>query len=583
MKQKAAIPTVKDIPRFDRQFFESGDVISLIGGGSIGGKASGLVFAHKVIQSNINPEEFKNLQISVPRIVVIGTDIFDAFMMRNNLYELALDDIPDDRIASFFQKAEFPAEFAGDLRGLISTVHTPLALRSSSMLEDAMYEPFAGVYGTKMIPNNQPDTDTRYKKLLEAVKFVYASVFFKEAKAYFEMTGHSLTEEKMAVIIQEVVGLPFGERYYPSVSGVARSYNFYAFGHAKPEQGVVDLALGLGKTIVDGGLVWSFCPEYPKTSPPSTIGDLLKTSQTEFWSVNMGKPPAYDPIHEAEFLTKGSIADAEGDKSLYMIASTYQPQNDRIVMGMGAAGPRVLNFAQLIQMNDIPLTPVIKKLMKTCEMELGAAVEIEFAMTLDPNKKIPPRFGFLQVRPMVVSDEKVEISEAELSSENTLLASERVLGNGVLSNLYDVVFVKPDIFKKENTSLITSEINDINLKIKNENRRYLLIGFGRWGSSDPWLGIPVNWGHISNAQVIVEATLPDMHVELSQGSHFFHNLTSLQLFYFSISHSGKYNIDWDWLNSQKLISESDNVRHIRTGKPLIVKVDGRNSIGVVTR
>jgi len=583
MNHKATIPTVQNIPRFDRQFFESGDVISLIGSGSIGGKASGLVFAHNVIQKNINPEDFKDLQISVPRIVVIGTDIFDAFMTRNDLYDTALDNIPDDRIANAFQRAEFPAEFAGDLRGLITSVHSPLALRSSSMLEDAMYEPFAGVYGTKMIPNNQPDTDTRYKKLIEAVKFVYASVFFKEAKAYFDMTGHSLTEEKMAVIIQEVVGLKFGERFYPSVSGVVRSYNYYAYGHAKPEEGVIDLALGLGKTIVDGGLVWSYCSEYPKTSPPSTMSDLLKSTQTEFWSVNMGKPPAFDPIHEDEFLIKGSISDAEKDKSLYMIASTYQPQNDKIVMGMGSDGPRILNFAQLIQMNDIPLNPAIKKLSKACEEELGAAVEIEFAMSLDPNKKAPPRFGFLQVRPMVVSDAKVEINTEELTSEKVLLASERVLGNGILDNMHDVVFVKPDIFKKENTRLIASDINSINLKIKNDNHKYLLIGFGRWGSSDPWLGIPVDWGHISNAQIIVEATLPDMHVELSQGSHFFHNLTSLQLFYFCISHNGKYRIDWEWLKRQEIISETDNVCHIRTKDPLIVKVDGRNSIGVISR
>ncbi len=583
MNHKATIPTVENIPRFNRDFFDSEDVISIIGKGSIGGKASGLVFAHNVIQNNIDPQKFKNLQISVPRIVVIGTDVFDAFMKRNDLYEMALDDIPDDRIANAFQRAEFPSEFAGDLRGLITSVNSPLALRSSSMLEDAMYEPFAGVYGTKMIPNNQSDIDTRYKKLVEAVKFVYASVFFKEAKAYFGMTCHSLTEEKMAVIIQEVVGLQYGERYYPSVSGVGRSYNYYAFGHAKPEEGVVDLALGLGKSIVDGGLVWSFCPSYPKASPPSTISDLLKTTQTDFWSVNMGKATAYDPIHETEFLVNRSISDAESDKSLYMIASTYQPQNDRLVMGTGNNGPRVLNFAQLIQMNDIPLTPAITALMKACEKELGAAVEIEFALTLDPDKKKEPRLGFLQVRPMVVSDDKIEIKKEELSSEKSLLASEKVLGNGILSELYDVVYVKPETFKKENTSLIASEIFNINQKIKNDNRRYLLIGFGRWGSSDPWLGIPVNWGHISNAQVIVEATLPDMHVELSQGSHFFHNLTSLQLFYFCISHNGKYKIDWDWLNSLNAETEMKNVRHIKTKESLIVKVDGRNSIGVINR
>jgi len=414
VNRKAPIPSVKDIPLFDRNFFDSENVVSRIGGGAIGGKASGLAFAQRVVNERFPDHLFESIEVSVPRLVVIGTDVFDAFMSRNDLYDIALDDIADDRIANAFQRAEFPAEFAGDLRALIGSVRSPLAIRSSSMLEDAMYEPFAGVYGTKMTPNNQPDTDTRYKKLVEGIKFVYASTFFREAKAYGSMTGHSPSEEKMAVIIQEVVGRRCDDRFYPTLSGVGRSFNFYAFGHAQPEDGVVDLALGLGKAIVDGGLVWTYCPEYPRANPPFTTSELIKQTQTEFWSVNMGKPPAYDPIHESEYLAKSGLAEAEYDGSLSMLASTYQPQNDRIVMGIGSEGPRVLDFAPILRLSDILLNDLTKILLSTCSEELGAPIEMEFAVTIDPRGKAQPRFGLLQVRPMVVSEEEVEVSVVEM-------------------------------------------------------------------------------------------------------------------------------------------------------------------------
>ena len=583
MSRNSSIPEAKDIPRFDRKFFESNNAVSRIGGGAIGGKASGLAFAHEVLTKYFPDGNFGGIDVSVPRLVVIGTDVFDAFMKRNDLYDIAMDDIADDRIANAFQRAEFPAEFAGDLRGLITSVRTPLAMRSSSMLEDAMYEPFAGVYGTKMTPNNQPDTDLRYKKLVEAIKFVYASTFFHEAKAYGQMTGHSPAEEKMAVIIQEIVGHSYGDRFYPALSGVGRSFNFYAFGHAQPEDGVVDLALGLGKTIVDGGLVWSYCPQYPRANPPFTTSELLKNTQTEFWAVNLGKPPSFDPIHEAEYLAKHPLKDAEADDSLSLLASTYQAQNDRLVMGTGADGARVLSFAPIIRLDDIPINDLISRLLEVCSKELGVAIEMEFAMVLDPRRKSAPRFGLLQVRPMVVSDEEVEVTDDDFESDKTLLASERVLGNGTIDSLTDIVFVKPDSFQKENTRAIAAEISDINQKIVAEGRRYMLIGFGRWGSSDPWLGIPVDWGNISGVQVLVEATLPDMHVELSQGSHFFHNLTSLQLYYFSVPHTGSYAIDWAWLDGQEIVDETPFVRRVRLTTPLLVKVDGRRGKGVIQR
>ena len=583
MNRKAAIPKVADIPPFDRRFFESKEVISRIGGGAIGGKASGLAFAHRVLKDVFPAGERDGILVSIPRFVVLGTDIFDAFMNRNDLYDIALDDMPDDRIAIAFQQAEFPAEFAGDLRALITSVHTPLAIRSSSMLEDAMYEPFAGVYGTKMTPNNQPDTGTRYKKLLEGIKFVYASTFFCEAKAYMKMTGSSPSEEKMAVIIQEVVGLRHGDRFYPSVSGVARSYNFYAFGHAQPEDGVVDLALGLGKTIVDGGLVWTYCPAFPKASPPLMVSELLKHTQTKFWVVNMGKPPTFDTIRETEYMSECSLEDAEYDNTISALASTYLPQDDRLVPGTGRDGPRVLNFSPLIQMGDIPLNVLTQDLLAAFSKGLDVAVEMEFAMELDPSRKLPPRFGLVQVRPMVVSDAEIEVMEEDLKSEKVVIASEKVLGNGCNNDLIDIVFVRPADFEKEHTRKIAAEIDTMNRRLVDLGRRYVLIGFGRWGSSDPWLGIPVNWGNVSGAQVLVEATLPDMDIELSQGSHFFHNLTSLQLYYFNVKHTGPCEIDWAWLERQKVVSRTDYVSYVQLESPLTVMVDGRSGRGVILK
>ncbi|MCK4460224.1 MAG: hypothetical protein KAW46_00385 [candidate division Zixibacteria bacterium] len=584
MPQKIPVLSVTDIPRFDRHFFGGEHVISRIGGGAIGGKASGLAFADTVLQKNLPGGSYQGITVSIPRFVVIGTDVFDAFLERNDLGEVAQSDTSDDRIGMAFQRAEFPAEFAGDLRGLVSTVHAPLAVRSSSMLEDAMYEPFAGVYGTKMIPNNQPDTDTRYRKLIDAIKFVYASTFFRGAKSYLSITRQGTAQEKMAVIIQEVVGLRHRDRFYPNVSGVGRSYNFYPVGHAQPEEGVVDLALGLGKTIVDGGRVWTYSPAFPQAGPPFTTGEMLSNTQTDFWAVNMGKPPTFDPMKETEYLIKADIKDAESDDSIRLAASTYQPQNDRIVMGTGADGPRILNFGPLLQLHEVPFNDLVTMLLQSCQQALDVPVEIEFAVTTDRTSEgYSVRFGFLQVRPMVVSSATVDITDDELEGDRSLLASERTMGNGVVDNLTDIIYVKPDLFGKEHTRTVAAEIDELSKRISDDSRGYVLIGFGRWGSSDPWLGIPVDWGSIGGARVIVEATLPDMDVELSQGSHFFHNITSLQIPYLCVRHSNRFKIDWLWLESQPIVAETKFVRHVRLAAPLTVKIDGRGRKGVILR
>jgi hypothetical protein len=570
-----------DLPHFDRSFFEGRERFTRIGEGAIGGKATGLGLMSKLLDEQLEDGRYEGIQIEIPRLTVLATDVFDNFMAINKLDEVAYSGDADDRIANHFQKGELPYEIVGDLRGLIDKVHQPLAVRSSSMLEDAMFEPFAGVYATKMIPNNQPDADTRFRRLVEAIKFVYASTFFAEAQGYIRATGKETAREKMAVIIQEVVGQRHQDRFYPNISGVARSYSFYPVGRAQPEDGVVNLALGLGKTIVDGGLCWTYCPRYPNVDPPTTIGEAIDQSQKEFWAVNMGRPPAFDPIRETEYLVQGSLDDAHMDDTLRFVASTYLPENDRVVPGIGREGPRILNFAPTIRVELQSLNKLIRHLLEMCEKMVGAEVEIEFAITIDPKDTGSVRFGFLQVRPMVVSHEVVEVGESELATENNIVASETVMGNGLNDEIIDIVYVKPEGYEAKYNPVIAGELEKINRALVEQGRPYVLIGFGRWGSSDPWLGIPVNWAQIAGAKVIVESTLEAMNVDLSQGSHFFHNITSFKVFYMSVRHDSQHPVRWEWLGEQEVVGETEHVRHVRAKKALHVAVDGRNGRGVV--
>ena len=567
------------IPQFTEKFFDSGVPITCLGSGEYGGKANGLIFINEMLKSKFNSNDFPSFVVNIPTMTIIPTDVFDEFMRKNDLYQIAYSDLPDDRIALAFQKADLPFGVLGGLRTLITKVKSPLAIRSSSMLEDALHEPFAGIYSTKMTPNNQGDTDTRFSKLIEAIKLVYASIYFKAAKDYIAATEHKTEEEKMALIIQEIVGNRYSDRYYPELSGVAKSYNFYPFGNAKPEDGVVNLAFGLGKTIVDGGLSWVYSPKLPKESPPyGSIGELLKQTQTEFWAVNMGKPQSYDPIKETEFMLEENITVAEPDSTLRFVASTYIPDSGRISIGVGNPGPRVINFGYLLVLNDIPLNSLIETLLKFCEEELKTPVEIEFAVTFNPL-----RFGFLQVRPMVVSSDKVEVTEEDLLDENILVASRNVLGNGINNTIKDIVYVKPESFEAKHTNQIAGELESINKILVNLHRPYLLIGFGRWGSSDPWLGIPVNWGQVSGAKAIVETAMENLNVEFSQGSHFFHNLTSFNVSYFSVKISDSYKIDWEWLSKQHVEYETDFVRQVSLSSTLHTKVDGRSGRGIINK
>lgn len=570
--------------RFDRRVFTGTEQFTYIGSGSLGGKAQGLAYLKNVLGETVAGRFVPDIVVTIPALTVIATDLFDRFMKQNDLYEIAFSDARDDQLAHAFQKAELPPQVVGDLRALIAQVHSPLAVRSSSMLEDAMFEPFASVYKTKMIPNNQHDTDTRFRKLVEAIKYVYASTFFGNAKSYMQATKHTTADEKMAVIIQEVIGTLNGKRFYPHISGVARSYNFYPIGLARPEDGVVDLALGLGKTIVDDGIAWSYSPASPQANPPyNSLSGLLKQTQREFWAIDMGEPPAYDPIKEVEYMRRYDLSDAERDGTLRFTASTYDVQNDRIVFGVGKEGPRVLDFATILKLDHIPLNDLLKDVLKVCEDTLETEVEIEFAITLDQPRGRPARFGFLQVRPMVVSGAQVDVSVSELAGEGVLVASESTLGNGIIDTIRDVVYLRPEVFNASYTQTIAEELERFNRELVTSKRPYLLIGFGRWGSSDPSGGIPVNFGQISGAKVIVEATLPNMGSMPSQGSHFFHNITSFRVFYFSVDHFQEYRIDWDWLDRQNIVAETEFIRHVKLDSPLRVEVDGRSRRGVICR
>jgi len=574
----------KYIKPFNRNFYSKEDDFTFIGSGELGGKAGGLAFIKEKIVSQFSKGLPPGFIVNIPRLTVITTHYFDRFMEMNNLYPIALSDLSDDRLAHYFLKAQLPAELNGDLWALITNIHAPLAVRSSSLLEDSLKSPFAGVYETKMIPNNQPDIKTRFHKLIEAIKFVYASTFFANAKSYIKNTSYHLKDEKMAVIIQEVVGIRHYNRYYPNISGVARSYNFYPTGHSKPEDGVVNLALGLGKTIVDGGQTWTYSPEYPEQSPPfGSIKDMLKQTQLEFWAVNMGNLASYDPVKESEFLSKFSLAEAEYDNTLLKIASTYDYESDRINIGTNTKGPRIINFAPILELGTIPVNEVIKSVLECCEQTLDAKVEIEFALTIEPGKEGQIRFGLLQVRPMAVSQEEVDIEIDRFKSEILLTASGNVMGNGIRNDLQEVVYVVPETFQLKESRKIAAEINLINRHMVESKVPYVLIGFGRWGSSDPWLGIPVEWGKISGCRVIIETQLPGISIDLSQGSHFFHNLVNLGVFYFSIEQNTNYPIDWNWLSEQDLIEETPHIRRVRLKAPLSIMVDGRKPFGVILK
>ncbi len=581
MRTREAAPG-PPVAAFGRGFFTSAEVASRIGTGEMGGKASGLVRIRNAVEERAAAGGFSGARVTIPRMTVLATDVFDAFMAGGDLYAAALSGLPDARLAHDFQKADLPADIVGDLRALVEDAHTPLAVRSSSLLEDALAHPFAGIYETKMVPNLAPDPETRFRELAEAVKLVYASTFFSGARTYRRVIGADDRAEKMAVIVQEVVGRRHGGRFYPDVSAVGRSFNYYPTGSASPADGVVQLALGLGKTIVDGGVCWSYCPKFPNAPPPfGSVRAMLDETQTRFWAVNMEKPPAYDPVSEAEYLAHVGLAEAEYDGTLRLLASTYDATADRLTPGTGRRGPRVLDFAPVLRLRAWPLNEVLQDLLRVAEAELEMPVEIEVAATAPSTTDGEPFVGLVQVRAMSTPGDEVAVDEGALVGADLLMASQRVMGNGESRVVRDIVYADPDTFDLRQSREIAGEVGQLNALLLDEGRPYLLLGFGRWGSSDPWLGIPVTWGQVAGARVIVEAALPDVRIDPSQGSHFFHNVSSLGVVYFAMGSADPTPVRWDRLAAHPALRETTHLRHLRLEEPLVVRVDGRHGCGFV--
>jgi len=572
------------LPSFRRRFGDGEDAFTVIGGGALGGKASGLALIREQILGRLAAADMPEIAVGVPPLTVLSTDVFDRFLAENGLHALIAEAPPDERLALAFQQAALPAAFAGDLRALAELVHQPLALRSSSLLEDALRHPFAGVYGTKMIPGHQVDAAARFRQLAEGIKLVWASTFFSQARRYAARVGADPLSEKMAVVIQAVVGERHGERFYPTISGVARSHNHYPFGHGRAADGVVSLALGLGCQIVGGGRTWSYSPAYPASPQPfNNLGDLLGNTQTGFWAVNMGRAPLPDPLRETEYLLNDELEVAEADGQLGLTASTFDGESGHLRPGIAASGPRVLDFAPILRHGGLPLNDLLRRLLAISREVLAAEVEIEFALALDPKRRAPARFGFLQVRPMLVGGERVSVEDADFARPDLLLASETALGNGRVEGIRDIVYLKPEAFDTARTRQMAAELEVVNRRLTAEERPYLLIGFGRWGTSDEWLGVPVDWAQIGGARVIVEATLPDVAPDMSQGSHFFHNLISFEVKYLFVPHGASPAIAWEWLDARPAVAETAFLRWVRTESPLGIKVDGTSGKAVVIR
>ncbi|MBN1447863.1 MAG: response regulator [Bacteroidetes bacterium] len=569
---------------FTPEEFASRATFLRIGRGSLGGKARGLAFIDNILKNYLHPSYFANVRIKIPRSIILCTEVFAQFMERNDLLPIVIQNIPDEEIVQAFMQAHFPENVEKDLRAIVQRNHQPLAIRSSSLLEDTLYQPFAGIYATVMLPNSNIDVDVRFEELQQAIKFVFASTYLRGAKNYIEATGHRIEEEQMAVLIQEMAGTRFDRYYYPHYSGVARSFNYYPFGDAKQFDGIVNLAVGLGKTIVDGGVSAQFCPLYPTIMPQfATRKDYFSNSQKKFWAVDLEADPLHQKPSEEENLELLDVKDAERHGTLEYLASTYCAEDDTLYEGTFRKGLRVVNFAPILQSEFIPLAKVLRLLMSLCETAMNCPVEIEFAGVLGQHFDDISEFDFLQVRPMVKEEGTVEIREDHLKPEDLLLRSRNVLGNGIY-RLQDIIYVIPEDFDNAKTQEMAREITELNRKLVTEKRPYLLIGPGRWGSADPWLGIPVRFTGISGAHAIVETSLPNMLPDPSQGSHFFQNLTSFHIAYFTTRHyRDEDRIDWEWLHSLEVIEETGYVRHVRAPELVEIRVDGQTSAGVVLK
>ncbi len=566
---------------FRRDRFDRYSNFARIGEGSLGGKGRGLAFIDNIVKHHPELNQFDNATVMIPKTVVLCTDLFEEFMDHNNLYQLALSDADDAVILDAFRRATLPASLEGDILTFIEATSSPIAVRSSSLLEDSHYQPFAGIYNTYMVPL----LDNRHRMLsmlCDAIKGVYASVFFKDSKAYMQATRNVIDQEKMAVILQEVVGRQYGDRYYPSMSGVGRSLNYYPIGDERAEEGIVSLALGLGKYIVDGGQTLRICPHHPgKVLQMSDTEMALRETQTRFYALDLKNMGENFSVDDAFNLLKLSVREADKDGALQYLASTYNPTDQVIYPGVYPDGRKIISFVGVLEHDVVPLPHLLREVLRLGQEAMRRPVEIEFAVEIDATTRSCV-FYLLQIRPMVDVKSDVHINLSEIRPETILLQSNNALGHGQMDDITDVVYVKTDGYNAGNNPLIAEEISRINAKFLDRGEHYVLVGPGRWGSSDSWLGIPVKWPNISAARIIVEAGLTNYRVDPSQGTHFFQNLTSFGVGYFTINDfngDGVYNRAV--LDALPAVEETAHVRHVRFPQPLSIKVDGKKKLGYV--
>ncbi len=573
------------IAEFHHDHFDEYLNFARIGDGSLGGKARGLAFLDSMIKCNHLMYHFDNIIISIPRTTGLGADVFDEFMEENHLYDIALSDVSDKEILDAFVSAHLPFRIQEDLYTFISITRNPIAIRSSSMLEDSYYQPFAGIYSTYMIPNINDDEHRMIQELSMAIKSVYASAFYKDSKAYMAATLNVIDEEKMGIVLQEVCGSQYGDRFYPTISGVARSVNFYPIEPERPEDGIANVALGLGKYIVEGGITLRFSPKYPKKilqwASPEMV---LRETQRHFYALDLNGDHFKPCVDDSTNFVKLRISDAEKDKSIKWLASSYDFENNMIRDGVNYPGKKLITFSNILKNEMFPLADILKSVLEIGQREMNKGIEIEFAVDLNVPKGQPVGFYILQIRPIVETTETIDEDLSDIKQEDTIIKAVNALGNGIVNNVHDFVYVKPDSFDSANTREIAGRIGHLNDQFLAENKNYILVGPGRWGSTEPWLGIPVKWPQISAAHLIVESGLKNYRIDPSQGTHFFQNLTSFKIGYFTLNpfiNDGFYDIDY--LSKFDAQYEDEYIRYIRFEQPLIIKIDGRKKVGVVMK
>ena len=568
---------------YQKDRFDEYSNFARIGDGSLGGKGRGLAFIGAMVKRYPKLES-DNFAVNIPKTVVICTDIFDEFMETNELYPVALGDADDETILRYFLRASLPSRLIEDLMAFFDVVKSPIAVRSSSLLEDSHYQPFAGIYSTYMVPKIEEKYDM-LRTVSDAIKAVYASVFYKDSKAYMTATSNLIDQEKMAIVLQEVVGSRYNDHFYPTMSGVARSLNFYPIGNEKAEDGIANIALGLGKYIVDGGQTLRFSPRHPHSIlQMSTMDFALRETQTRFYALDLKNMAEAFSVDDAFNLVKLGLKEADAEGSLKYIVSTYDPYDQIIRDGYYPGGRKILSFVNILQHDVFPLADTLDQILRIGQQEMGRPVEIEFAVNMDPSDHTRATFYLLQIRPIVDNKEIMDEDLSLVKNEETILSSTSVLGHGIVGDVQDIIYVKTGAFNSSNNQLIAYEIEKMNRSFTDQEKGYVLVGPGRWGSSDSWLGIPVKWPHISNARVIVEGGLENYRVDPSQGTHFFQNLTSFGVGYFTVNpFKGDGWFDEAFLNAQPAVEETEYLRHVRFDAPITIKMDGKKSLGVVLK